>query len=164
LGASGCRAARPVGVRRRASSGPRCRGRYPEGASWPAASGVRGGGHTNLRGVRRARDDLGMAPNFLSCDREQELLLPPSLRDWLPEDHLAWFVLESVAEMDLAAFYGAWPRIGRGLFATPSAQSSSEATGCNASGVMPRAGRGRSSHPGKRRQRKAACACARALP
>jgi hypothetical protein len=26
---------------------------------------------------------LGMAQNFLSCDREQELLLPPSLRDWL---------------------------------------------------------------------------------
>ena len=31
--------------------------------------------------------------------------MPPSLRDWLPEDHLAWFVLDAVAEMDLAAFY-----------------------------------------------------------
>jgi hypothetical protein len=31
-----------------------------------------------------------MAQNFLACDREQELLLPPSLREWLPEDHLAW--------------------------------------------------------------------------
>jgi hypothetical protein len=30
-----------------------------------------------------------MAPNFLLCDREQELLLPPSLREWLPQDHLA---------------------------------------------------------------------------
>jgi hypothetical protein len=35
----------------------------------------------------------GMPQNFLACDREQELLLPPSLREWLPEDHLAWFVI-----------------------------------------------------------------------
>jgi hypothetical protein len=27
-----------------------------------------------------------MPQNFLACDREQELLLPPSLREWLPED------------------------------------------------------------------------------
>jgi hypothetical protein len=55
-----------------------------------------------------------MAQNFLSCDREQELLLPPRLCDWLAEDHLAWFVLESVAEMDLAAFYGAYRQDGWG--------------------------------------------------
>jgi hypothetical protein len=40
----------------------------------------------------------------LACDREQELLLPPSLREWLPEDHLAWFVIGAVARVDLAAF------------------------------------------------------------
>jgi transposase len=45
-----------------------------------------------------------MARNFIACDREQELLLPPSLREWLPEEHLAWFVLDAVEEMDLAAF------------------------------------------------------------
>jgi len=55
-----------------------------------------------------------MAQNFLSCDREQELLLPPGLRDWLPEEHLAWFVLESVAELDLSAFYGAYRDDGLG--------------------------------------------------
>jgi hypothetical protein len=33
-----------------------------------------------------------MAQNFIGCDREQELLLPPSLREWLPEEHLAWFL------------------------------------------------------------------------
>ena len=43
-----------------------------------------------------------MAQNFLACDREQELLLPPSLREWLPDGHLAWFVIDAVAEMDLA--------------------------------------------------------------
>ena len=37
-----------------------------------------------------------MAQNFLACDREQELLLPPSLREWLPEGHLAWFVIDAV--------------------------------------------------------------------
>jgi transposase len=55
-----------------------------------------------------------MAQNFLSCDRDQELLLPPSLREWLPEDHLAWFVLESIAEMDLSAFYAAYRQDGWG--------------------------------------------------
>ena len=49
-----------------------------------------------------------MAQNFIACDREQELLLPPSLREWLPEEHLAWFVLDAVAEMDLAAFYASY--------------------------------------------------------
>jgi transposase len=48
------------------------------------------------------------------CDREQELLLPPSLRDWLPEGHLAWFVIDAVAEMDLSAFYAAYREDGHG--------------------------------------------------
>jgi transposase len=58
-----------------------------------------------------------VAQNFLSCDRDQELLLPPSLREWLPEDHLAWFVLDSVAELDLAGFYGAYRDDGWGAAA-----------------------------------------------
>ena len=40
-----------------------------------------------------------MAQNFVACDREQELLLPPSLREWLPEGHLAWFVIDAVARV-----------------------------------------------------------------
>jgi hypothetical protein len=36
-----------------------------------------------------------MAQNFVACDREQELLLRPSLREWLPEGHLAWFVIDA---------------------------------------------------------------------
>lgn len=55
-----------------------------------------------------------MGQNFLDCDREQAFLLPPSLRDWLPEDHLAWFVIDSVARMDLAAFYLAYRADGHG--------------------------------------------------
>src|SRR6266480_3922730 len=38
-----------------------------------------------------------MPQNFLGCDREQALLLPPSLREWLGDDHLAWLVLDVVA-------------------------------------------------------------------
>jgi len=32
-------------------------------------------------------------------------LLPPSLTDWLPEDHLAWFVLDAVDQIDVSVFY-----------------------------------------------------------
>lgn len=55
-----------------------------------------------------------MAQNFLSCEREQELLLPPSLRDWLGEDHLVWMVLDVVETIDLAGFYGAYRADGHG--------------------------------------------------
>src|SRR5215213_2643948 len=55
-----------------------------------------------------------MAQNFVACDRDQELLLPPSLRDWLPEGHLAWFVIDAVAAFDLTAFYGAYRVDGHG--------------------------------------------------
>jgi transposase len=55
--------------------------------------------------------------NFLPCDREQELLLPPSLREWLAEDHLAWFVLDAVGELDLGAFYSAYRGDGWGAAA-----------------------------------------------
>ena len=44
-----------------------------------------------------------MAQNFLACDREQPFLLPPDVREWLPEDHLAWFVIDAVGVMDTAA-------------------------------------------------------------
>lgn len=55
-----------------------------------------------------------MPQNFIECDREQELLLPPNMRDWLSDDHLAWFVVDAVEEMDLQAFYGAYRQDGWG--------------------------------------------------
>jgi transposase len=57
---------------------------------------------------------IGVGQNFLSCEREQELQLPPSLREWLPEEHLAWFVLDAVAAIDLDAFYADYRRDGWG--------------------------------------------------
>jgi transposase len=55
-----------------------------------------------------------MARNFLSCDRDQDYLLPPSLRQWLPAGHLAWFVLEVVGRLELDAFYGRYREDGSG--------------------------------------------------
>jgi transposase len=55
-----------------------------------------------------------MAQNFISCDRDQQLLMPPDLREWLPAGHLAWFVLETVGEIDLAPFYAAYRDDGWG--------------------------------------------------
>src|SRR3954465_12824320 len=55
-----------------------------------------------------------MAQNFIACDREQELLLPPSLREWLPEDHFAWFVIGAVDALDLTAFTAAYRSDGWG--------------------------------------------------
>jgi transposase len=55
-----------------------------------------------------------MAQNFISCNREQAFLMPPSLREWLPEDHLAWFVIEAVDEMELREFYAEYRADGHG--------------------------------------------------
>jgi transposase len=55
-----------------------------------------------------------MPQNFIECDREQAFLMPPSLREWLPEDHLAWFVIEAVEGMDLDEFYADYREDGHG--------------------------------------------------
>ncbi len=55
-----------------------------------------------------------MAQNFIGCDRDQSFLLPPDIRDWLPDGHLVWFVLDAVAGMDLAGFCGAYRADGVG--------------------------------------------------
>jgi len=67
----------------------------------------------SVAGLGRA-GELGVAVNVRGGDLDQLLLMPPSVRDWLPEDHLAFFVVDVVAELDLAAFYGAYRGDGRG--------------------------------------------------
>lgn len=49
--------------------------------------------------------EIKMSRKFIECDRDQMYLMPPSLREWLPEGDLAWFVLDAVSEMDLGAFH-----------------------------------------------------------
>jgi transposase len=55
-----------------------------------------------------------MPQNFIESRREQGFLLPPDVRDWLPADHLAWFVIDAVGQMDLSAFYGVYRADGHG--------------------------------------------------
>ena len=52
--------------------------------------------------------------NLRAVDRDQQFLLPPSLSDWLPEEHLAWFIIDLVAELDLAGLYASLRADGRG--------------------------------------------------
>jgi len=55
-----------------------------------------------------------MSQNFLPCERDQQLLMPTDLREWLPEDHLAWFVLDAVEQIELEPFYAAYRDDGWG--------------------------------------------------
>jgi len=57
---------------------------------------------------------LGMTQRFVACDRDQELLLPPNVRDWVPEGHLADFLLDAVEEMNLDGFYAVYRADGHG--------------------------------------------------
>jgi transposase len=45
---------------------------------------------------------------------EQELLLPPSLREWLPENHLVYFVSDVVDQLDLSAIHAVYEKEKRG--------------------------------------------------
>ena len=55
-----------------------------------------------------------MGQRFVACDREQSFLMPPDVREWLPEGHLAWFVIDAVAQFDLGAFYAGYRADGHG--------------------------------------------------
>lgn len=59
-----------------------------------------------------------MSKRFRACSLEQPFLLPPSLQDWLPENHLARFVADVVRQLDLGEIYADYERKdGRGLAA-----------------------------------------------
>ena len=55
-----------------------------------------------------------MPHHFRPYQPEQPLLLPPDLRDWLPEDHLVYTVSELVDALDLSAFYAPYAQQGSG--------------------------------------------------
>jgi transposase len=46
-----------------------------------------------------------MANSYVAVERDQPFLMPPDMREWLPEDHLAWFVLDTVAALDTSMFH-----------------------------------------------------------
>ena len=58
-----------------------------------------------------------MTPRFAQCDRDTLYLMPPSIQDWLPENHLARFVVDIVSQLDLWPLENAYA--GRGSDAYP---------------------------------------------
>ena len=46
-----------------------------------------------------------MARRYRPVVRDQEFLLPPNMADWLPEDHLVWFVIDVIDRIDTRAFH-----------------------------------------------------------
>jgi transposase len=55
-----------------------------------------------------------MAKGYRPYLPDQDLLLPPSLRDWLPEDHLVYFVSDVVDQLDLSAIHAHYGEEKRG--------------------------------------------------
>ncbi len=55
-----------------------------------------------------------MAKTYRPYVPEQDLLLPPSLREWLPEDHLAFFVSDLIDQLDLSAITAVYEDEERG--------------------------------------------------
>ena len=60
-----------------------------------------------------------MGPFRKQEDRRQGLLLPPSPSDWLPENHLAWFVIDAVEQMDIDPLLDKYRVCGKGELAYP---------------------------------------------
>ena len=58
-----------------------------------------------------------MEPRFKDTDRHSFYLMPPSLDDWVPEDHLARFVVDIVSRLDLSPIRNSYA--GRGSDAYP---------------------------------------------
>lgn len=55
-----------------------------------------------------------MARSYRPVVRDQEFLLPPNMADWLPEEHLVWFVIDVVEQLDTTAFHARRRRGGAG--------------------------------------------------
>src|SRR3989304_3552475 len=58
-----------------------------------------------------------MAYHLMPWDREQGYLMPPSMREWLREEDLAWFIVDAVEQMALGEFSAAYHNDGWGAAA-----------------------------------------------
>jgi transposase len=58
-----------------------------------------------------------MEPRFKDCDRDTLFLMPPSVDDWVPENHLSRFVVDIVSQLDLSSIKNSYA--GRGSDAYP---------------------------------------------
>src|SRR6202048_3830855 len=64
--------------------------------------------------VRNRTTLTAMAKTYRPYAPEQDLLLPPSLRDWLPEGHLAFFVSDLIDQLDVSAITSVYEQDERG--------------------------------------------------
>src|SRR5204862_4420644 len=71
--------------------------------------GVRPSKHDSRGSRTEVVDNAGMAKTFRPYEPDQLRLMPPSLADWVPEDHLARFVSEVVDTLDLEAIEVTYP-------------------------------------------------------
>ena len=55
-----------------------------------------------------------MSKSYLPYDPDQQLLLPQALPEWLPEDHLAYFISDVVDQLDLSEITDRYERERRG--------------------------------------------------
>lgn len=61
-----------------------------------------------------------MGQIYKPCDRDQMYLLPPNLREWLPEGHLAYFLVDLLEQMDLSAIEAYYVKDEHGKFKATS--------------------------------------------
>ena len=54
--------------------------------------------------------------NFRSIQRDMDFLFPPSMNDWLPEQHMARFIVEIIEQLDLREMERAYGRSGSAAF------------------------------------------------
>src|SRR5258705_11619430 len=61
-------------------------------------------------------DTCGVAKGYVPTRRDQLLLLPPDVREWLPKNHLVWFLLDVIERMDTSVLHrrGGVGGVGRG--------------------------------------------------
>lgn len=55
-----------------------------------------------------------MGRSYRPVDRDQQFLMPPDMALWLPKEHLAWFVLDVVEQLDTSVFHQRHPKAGPG--------------------------------------------------
>ncbi len=55
-----------------------------------------------------------MQPYFRPYEPDQQLLLPPSLHDWLPDGHLSYFISDTVGQLDLSEILSTYRSFGQG--------------------------------------------------
>jgi hypothetical protein len=74
-----------------------------------------------------------MGKSFRADDLNQSLLFPPSLHDWLPENHLARFLADVVNALDLEGIYASYSQKGKGSKNTKGNGKNTEKAGANES-------------------------------